>query len=77
NVTMAKQYNSSKRGIGIKLVLPGVIQAVPNQPLADCYEVTVTRSDGVAPNDTEAYMILMRCFEGGALDHHTRSAKKQ
>jgi hypothetical protein len=75
---MAKKHNPPKRDrdIGIKLTLPGV-QAVTNQPLAPLYEVTVTRSDGVAPNSREAFMILMRCLEGGALDHHMRSATKQ
>ncbi len=79
---MAKQNGNPKspkppqRDIEIKLHMPGT-EAVPGQPLADLYEVTVTRSDGIAPNGTEAFMILMKCFEGGALDHSTKSAKKQ
>lgn len=78
---MAKQKSnpqnpkSPKRDIEIKLFLPGT-QAVPDQPLAPLYEITVTRSDGVAPNSTEAFMILMKCFEGGAINHSTRFAKK-
>ncbi|MGP5371360.1 hypothetical protein ACTXN4_28430 [Pseudomonas helleri] len=66
---MAKKHNPPKRDIEIKLILPGAMQAVPNQPLAPLYEITVTRSDGVAPSGTEAFLVLMKCFEGGALDH--------
>ncbi|RMN62027.1 hypothetical protein ALQ55_200147 [Pseudomonas savastanoi pv. savastanoi] len=73
---MAKQKSNPKRDIEIKLFLPGT-DAVEGQPLAHRYEITVTRSDGVAPIGTEAFMILMKCFEGGALDHSMRSAKKQ
>ncbi|MBI6794979.1 hypothetical protein [Pseudomonas syringae] len=77
---MAKQKGNPKtskplnRDIDIKLFLTGT-QPVPDQQLADFYEVTVARNDGVACTETELFYVLMKCYQS-TLKNSNVSVKK-
>ncbi|PYD02669.1 hypothetical protein DND90_31425 [Pseudomonas syringae pv. maculicola] len=69
-----KNDKPSNRNIDIKLFLTGT-QPVPDQPLADFYEITVARNDGVACTDTELFHVLMKCYQS-TLKNSNVSVKK-